>query len=632
MKKEPLLDFQAAFNRLIDFLIRRYTVLRIVFLSFCDFAINFFSFIAAIYIYTRIVPVPYTWGIIYAIIFIAFMVKFTLFSAFRIYSISFQHASILYILKTSFVISAAAAVNYLILKSVFPGRWFFMVALLQFMFDIFGSISFRFLPLAYYEIISRMSQVEKSCLIYGCGDTGTSLIPVLRKSKIKIEGFIDDDPKNKGKIVNGIRVLGRFADSEKILTKLKAEVLIIAIPSLSGQRIKEIRRAFNKFNMELKIIPSLSQIYNKDLERMAASLRNINYEDLIRRPVKREDFSGLHDFFRSKKIVITGAGSIGSELLNQLINFDIKEILMLDNCELNLFNVQANGGKRQSAKVKARLLDLKNRRAVEKVFSDLKPDIVFHTAAYKHVPIVEENACEGVLNNLVCLKNVYEASEAAGVEKFIFISSDKAVRPTNIMGTTKRLGELYVQAKGVKNKMTSCAVRFGNVIGSSGSLVPKIVSQIQNNMAVTITHPEARRFFMLTSEAVLLILKATVFAKGGEIFILDMGEAINILDMAKEIIAFYGKTPGVDVTIEYIGLRPGEKLFEELVFDDIENTVYRDGMYIARPKACDYDKFIGDYDAIISLASEIKEKELLSLIKRYVDIYTNERLAKEEIR
>lgn len=631
MKKGRLFDFQSAFNRIIAFLIKRYAASRIIFLSLCDFSITFFSFIAAIYIYTRLIFVPYTWGVIYAIIFIAFAVKSILFWVFRVYSISFQHASILYIFKTSSIIAASAVVNYFILKSAFPNRWFLAAALLQFFFDIFGSISFRFLPLAYYEVINRMSQVDKSCLIYGCGDTGTSLISVLRKSKVKIEGFIDDDPKNKGKIVSGIRVLGAFADMEKILTKIKAEVLIIAIPSLSGQRIKEIRRASNKFNMELKIIPSLSQIYNKDLERMAASLRSINYEDLIRRPVKNEDFSGLQDFFRSKKIVITGAGSIGGELLNQVMNFDIKEVLVLDNCELNLFNLEANGGKRRDVKIKTRLLDLKNARAVEKEFFGFKPDIVFHTAAYKHVPIVEENPCEGVVNNLLCLKNVYEASEKSQTGKFIFISSDKAVRPTNVMGTTKRLGELYVQAKGVKNKITSCAVRFGNVIGSSGSLVPKIVGQIQNNTAVTITHPEARRFFMLTSEAVLLILKATFLSEGGEIFVLDMGEPINILDMAKEIIAFYGKTAEVDVPIEYIGLRPGEKLFEELVFDDIENTLYKDGMYIAKPKACDYDRFIGDYDAIISLASEMKKEESLSLIKRYVDIYTNERLAKGQI-
>lgn len=632
MKKNIIPKSDTVLYNVTTFIIKNYTFLRFFFLISCDFIITFISCITAIYIYTRIIIVPYTWGIIYAIVAIIFFIKFLFFTVFRIYNISFQYASILYIVKTSSVIFVSAIVAYFALRTVFPGYWFFLIATLEFLFDIIGSEFFRFLPFIYHEIYNRIVEVDKACLIYGCGETGKNFIPILAKNRIKVWGFIDDEPRNLGKIVNGVKVLGMLPDLEKILIKTKIDMLIVAIPSLGGNKLKDIRQICRGFNIEIKTVPSFYRIYNKSIEEVVTLIREVNYEDLIRRPVKKESFDDLNVSFSNKRVMVTGVGSIGTELINQMINFNPQEIVVLDNCELNLFNLESEISTKSFAKIKARLLDLKNKRLLQKVFSEYKPDFVFHTAAYKHVPIVEQNLCEGVLNNLLCLKNVYELSEEAEVNKFIFISSDKAVRPTNIMGATKRLGELYVQAMNARNKMTSCTVRFGNVIGSSGSLVPKVIKQIQNDNVVTVTHPEVSRFFMLISEAVLLILKASIIAKGGEVFILDMGKQIRISDMVNDIVTFYGKIPNKDIAIEYTGLRPGEKLFEELIIESTETANYKDGMYIVKPEAFDSDAFVTNYEKILNCASAGEEIQMLECIKKYVKLYTNEELIQEKVR
>ena len=620
---------QRIFRQFIAFVVSRYGFFRLIFFAAMDFSITFISFIAAIFIYTRVIYVDYTWWMIYSMIGIAFFIKLAFFGVFRVYNISFQYASALYISKTSSVIFLSALVNYFILRAVFPGYWFPTISVIAFLLDIFTSVSFRFFPLVYQELCARSGEQNQNCLVYGCGDTGKSLMPILQRNKVKIEGFIDDSPNNINKVISGVKVLGRLEDLGRIVNETKVDVLIIAIPSLDGGKTKKIRQICSELNIVLKTIPSLSEIYNKDIEEIARAIRTINYDDLLRRPVKRENFSALNAFFEGKKVIVTGVGSIGKELITQLLNFKLDKILALDNCELNLFELENIIDKKQSVKITKRLLDLKNAKLLKNIVTEFRPDIVFHTAAYKHVPIVEENVCEGVLNNLSCLKNIYEASEKAGAKRFIFISSDKAVRPTNVMGATKRLGELFIQSMNEKQDMISCSVRFGNVMGSSGSLVPRIMSQIENNRVVTITHPEASRFFMLTSEAVLLILKASTIADGGEIFILDMGVPIKIKDLVNDIISFYGKTVREKVDIEYIGLRPGEKILEELFLDEVEQKEYKDGLFIARASSFDYNKFLNDYDALISISSDARQDETLNMVNRYAKIYTNEELLKE---
>lgn len=612
------------FKKTIQYVTDKYTFFRLIFLGFCDFSITFSSIIASIFIYTRVRYIEYSWSTIFSIIFITFSIKFLLFVIFKIYNISFQHASVLYIIKIATVSFISAMASFFVLKAFFPHYWMVALLTLYFLFDIIGSAGFRFLPLIYHEIYNRLGEKGKDCFIYGCGETGTGLAATLIKNDIKVRGFIDDDRNKLYKVINGIQVLGDLAGLEKLLTKIKIDVLIIAIPSLSGDRIKEIKKTCSAFNIEVKIIPSFYQIYKSSRAELAASLRHVNYEDLLKRPVRKENFSELAGFFKGKKVIVTGIGSIGKEIVHHLLNFDLEKIVILDNSELNLFNMGNTIDQKAALKPVSYLIDLKNKILLEKIFAQHKPDIVFHTAAYKHVPIVEQNACEGVLNNLLCLKNTYDAAKKSGAGHFVFISSDKAVRPTNIMGATKRLGEMYIQSKRNSDAMISFSVRFGNVIGSSGSFIPDVINRIIENSPIYITHPEASRFFMLTSEAVALILKAATVSKGGEVFILDMGRAIKIVDMVKDIVAFYGKRPDVDIQIKYMGLRPGEKIFEELIFDEVENKSYKDGMYVTEPNFFDHNKFIETYDKIICYASNGDSDNMLETIKEYVRIYSNE--------
>lgn len=624
MGKNTMLNLQNTFRKFISFILKRYNFFRLTFIVFSDFLITFSSIVMSIFIYTRIVYIPISWGVIYTIIFITFSIRVLYFVIFKIYNISFQHACALYIFKISSVIFISTITNYFILRMLFPKYWFLTISVLDVLFNITGSVCFRFSPLIYDELVNRMGEGNKNCLIYGCGKTGQRVIEVLKENKIKVKGFIDDNPNNLRKIIKGIKVLGTFEDLEKLTTKLKIDVFVITILSLDGEKIRDIKQTCSKLNIELKMIPSSYQVYNKDINQIASSIRSINYEDLLRRPVRNDNFDNLNEFFKSKTIFVTGAGSIGSELVRQLTNFDVREVVVLDNNELNLFNIENNIPEVFSNKIKLRLVDLKNVTLLKNIFLHSKPDYVFHTAAYKHVPIVEENACEGVYNNLLCLKNTITLSEDFKIKKFIFISTDKAVKPVNIMGATKKLGELYLKAVDGKNNLTSVAVRFGNVIGSSGSLIPKIIAQIQENKPVTLTHPEASRFFMLTSEAVFLILKATTMANGGEIFILDMGSPIKITDIARDVAGFYGKTLGKDIPFKYIGLRPGEKITEELIPDE-EQIVYKDGMYVTTYSGNNhnfYENFLKDYDEILKLASNAKKDEMIALIHKYVNTYS----------
>jgi len=604
--------------KIITYLAKRYNLFRTIFLGTSDFLIIFFSLIAGIFLYTRLIPIPYSWKIISEIIALSFIIRLILFFVFKIYNISFQHVSHLYILKISSIIMLHYAFSYLILKSIWPSFWFGFISVLSAITDIIISVIFRFIPLVYYEICNKISNGDRNCLIFGSGETGQSLAQALIKHRHNVKGFIDDDPHCKNKIIHGIRVLGQLNDLERLLTQLKVEILIIAIPSLSGERIKTIRKLCSKFNIEVKIVSSLYG-NSKSIE-IESSIQQINYEDLLRRSIKKENFLNYNAFFRSKTIWITGAGgSVGTELVRQLLSLEVSKVIALDHSELNLFNLQNNISSSQKKKLVLKLIDLKNSTLLEKLSLENIPHMVFHAAAYKHVPMVQENACEGVLNNLLCLENIYNLSCRHHIQKFIFISSDKAVKSQSIMGMTKKLGELYVQIMGDRTGLNACSVRFGNIIGSSGSLIPTIINQVQKNMPITITHPNASRFFMLVSEAAQLILKASILSEKGEIFILDMKDPINIMDIVQDIAAFYNKELKKDIPIDYIGLRPGEKLTEKLFDENTEHLIPKEEMYIAKQKNAFplNNDFLSDYRQIIDYAQHGFEIEMMKLIEKY---------------
>jgi FlaA1/EpsC-like NDP-sugar epimerase len=384
---------------------------------------------------------------------------------------------------------------------------------------------------SYFFIINRSQIIKtKNVIIYGAGKAGVQVNEEFKNSNYSVKYFIDDDIKLHKKSVDGILIIS--IDDIKRRFKYKVcDELIIAMPSVEQSRINQIYEELNSFFNKIQILPSLDDIFKH--QKYTPQLKNISLEDLLARHPQDLDKNKISKFINNKTILVTGAGgSIGSEIVRQCIKFEASKIILLDHSEFNLYQIEQEVGKSNVIPV---MQSVTNRDDIEKTFKKYKPHIVIHAAAYKHVPLVESNIGEAINNNIMGTKNIIDIAIQYNVEKVVLISTDKAVRPTNVMGTTKRICELYAQ--NVQSLSTDIvAVRFGNVLGSSGSVIPKFKSQIEKDENITVTHPEITRYFMLIHEACELVLQAGAIATGGEIFILDMGEAIKIVDLAQKMI------------------------------------------------------------------------------------------------
>jgi len=447
----------------------------------------------------------------------------------------------------------------------------------------------------------------KRALIIGAGEAG---VMVLKESKsnhkacIDVIGFIDDNPHKKGLRIQGVRILGNCRDIAAVVSKYGVDEVIIAVPSANGETIRNIISNCQLPSVRIRIVPGLQKILNGELE---VKPRDVKAEDLLGRETVMVDEKEIKDYLSGRVVLVTGAGgSIGSALCRQIVNFDPKEVLLLDHNENNVYYLGLEFlTKHPQIKFKTIIGDIKDVGLLKNVFSRYKPQIVFHAAAHKHVPLMEDNPTAAVKNNIIGSRNLIYASDHYKVEKFIFISTDKAVNPTSIMGVTKRIVEMILQSKAKMSKTKFMAVRFGNVLGSDGSVVPLFKKQIEDGGPVTLTHPEVKRYFMSINEASQLVLQAGGMGKAGEIFILDMGEQIKILDLAKELIALHGLRPEEDIKIKFIGLRPGEKLYEETLLDrEKDMSTKAEKIYIAQP---------GHFDAQI-LRRKIKELERLVVL------------------
>lgn len=420
--------------------------------------------------------------------------------------------------------------------------------------------------------IPRFSSADpavRRCLIIGAGDAGAMAAREIQQNNqlaLKVAGFIDDDPAKQNRILYGIPVLGTRADIPRLVKRHNAAEIIIAMPSASGQTIREIARIAKKTRVRLRILPG---IYDSGRGLMA-SLRDIRMEDLLGREAVKIDLNEIAGYLKEKTVMITGAGgSIGSEMCRQIINYEPTRLIIVDNCENNLFDIQQELINRDliTTELCTVLLDVKNRSKLQAVFKKYHPQVVFHAAAYKHVPMMEVHPDEALQNNVYGTKNVAQMADEFGCETFIFISTDKAVNPSSVMGATKRIAELVVKDLNRSSKTRFASVRFGNVLGSRGSVIPTFIKQIEHGGPVTVTHPDMTRYFMTIPEAVSLVFQAGALAKGGEIFVLDMGEPVKIADLARDLINLAGYEPDKDIQIQYTGVRPGEKLYEELFTD-----------------------------------------------------------------
>lgn len=431
------------------------------------------------------------------------------------------------------------------------------------------------------EIQSFSTSFGSYVLIIGAGAAGASVVQELqRNNKLNMTpvAFLDDDPEKLKLRIRGIPVIGKVSELPAISKKFNITRVILAIPTVSGKLIREVLEMANKNNIEALTVPAIQEILSGKVN--LTKFRKIEVEDLLRRKPIKTDYFEVNNFLSNKVVLLTGGGgSIGSELCRQILKINPSKLIVLGHGENSIFEIEEelryikkNSAERKiiNTNIISRIADIKDKERIGIIFNQFKPDIIFHAAAHKHVPLMEHNPSEVISNNLLGTKNLVEAAIENNVKNFILISSDKAVNSTNLMGVSKRVAEMTVLNAAKQYGVNFKAVRFGNVLGSRGSVIRTFRKQLERGGPLTITHPDIKRYFMTIPEAVQLVLQASVLGKGGEIFVLDMGEPVKIIDLAKDVIRLAGLEEGVDVDIEVTGLRPGEKMFEELFGDGEE--------------------------------------------------------------
>ena len=408
-------------------------------------------------------------------------------------------------------------------------------------------------------------------LIIGAGMGAREIVIAVKNSmrnKYNIVGIIDDDMSKLNHYILGVKVLGTRYDIPKVVSENDVDIIFFAINKIDPASRKKIIEICQETGVKTRVLPTTEEVIDK--QGAINSLRDIEIEDLLGREAIHLDNKNIHSLIKNKVVLVTGGGgSIGSELCRQIIKYEPKRLVILDIYENNLYDIEVElKSAYPKASIDAVVASVRDKDRLEEVFKEYKPEIVFHAAAHKHVPLMENNPLEAIKNNIFGTYNVVNCADEFEVEKFILISTDKAVNPTNIMGATKRVCEMIVQAKNKVSKTEYAAVRFGNVLGSNGSVIPLFKKQIAKGGPVTVTHKDITRFFMTIPEAVQLILQAVTYAKGGEIFVLDMGEPVKIYDLAVNVIKLLGYEPNVDIPIQITGLRPGEKLYEEILMSE----------------------------------------------------------------
>jgi FlaA1/EpsC-like NDP-sugar epimerase len=405
-------------------------------------------------------------------------------------------------------------------------------------------------------------------LVMGAGEAGAMIVKEMQSNPhlgLHPVGFIDDDPKKLNARIRGVSVLGRHQDIPELVRDTGARLVIIAMSRASGKLIREIVDTCEQLNVETKIIPGMSQLLGGTVS--VNQLRNVEIEDLLGRQPVRTDTSGVGELIRGKRVLVSGGGgSIGSELCRQVLGWEPAELIIVGHGENSVFAIENELRLvlPPATQLKPVIADIRFAERIRRVFEEHRPDIVFHAAAHKHVPLMEHNPAEAITNNICGTRNLLDAAQAVDVDRFVMISTDKAVNPTNVMGASKRAAELLVHQAAAASGKAYVAVRFGNVLGSRGSVVHTFRKQIAAGGPVTVTHPEMCRYFMTIPEAVQLTLQAAVLGSGGEVFVLDMDKSVKIVDLARDMITLSGLEVGRDIDIQFTGLRPGEKLFEEL--------------------------------------------------------------------
>ena len=468
------------------------------------------------------------------------------------------------------------------------------------------------------------SKDKKNVMIVGAGAAGNSILKEIESSayiNLSVKCFIDDNPGCQGKLMRGVPIMGGRESIPEVVEKMEIDEIIIAIPSASRLEIKKIIEICKDTGCKLQIVPGMYQLINGDVS--VSALREVEIEDLLGREPVKINVDEIAGYVKGKTILVTGGGgSIGSELCRQIAAHNPKELIIVDIYENNAYDIQQELKlKFPSLKLEVLIASVRDYEKFDQIFEKYRPDIVYHAAAHKHVPLMEDSPGEAVKNNVFGTYNTARIADKYGVKKFVLVSTDKAVNPTNIMGASKRMCEMIVQMMNDRSKTEFVAVRFGNVLGSNGSVIPLFTKQIAAGGPVTVTDPNIIRYFMTIPEAVSLILQAGAYAKGGEIFVLDMGEPVKILDLAQNLIKLSGYRVDEDIEIVFTGLRPGEKMYEELLMNEegLKGTE-NDLIHIGKPLEFDYNEFEESLERLKKAAEDTPEKvkdEVANIVKTY---------------
>jgi FlaA1/EpsC-like NDP-sugar epimerase len=513
---------------------------------------------------------------------------------------------------------------------VFP----FSIIIIEYMATNFIMISSRVMFKALYMEIKNPSREKSSVIIFGAGESGIITKRTLDRdagSKYKVLGFIDDNEKKAGKKLEGVSIYS-FDKLKELLQSNTVAHLIISVQNISAARKQEIVDACLQYNTKVLNVPPVTSWIKGELS--FKQIKKIKIEDLLERDPIKLDKENIQKQISGKIILITGAaGSIGSELARQIIAFRPGKLILLDQAESALYDVEMElKEKFNFGSFEVVIGDIRNRERMENVFRTFNPQLVYHAAAYKHVPMMENNPSEAILTNVLGTKTTADLAVEYKVEEFVMISTDKAVNPTNVMGASKRVAEMYIQSLNKETSTKFITTRFGNVLGSNGSVIPRFRRQIEKGGPITITHPEITRYFMTIPEACQLVLEAGAMGKGGEIFIFDMGKSVKIIDLAKKMIKLSGLTLEKDIQIVYTGLRPGEKLFEELL-NNQENTLptYHPQILIGKVKEYDLADITKEISSLIALFENQNNKAIVSKMKEIVPEYKSNNSVYEEL-
>ena len=564
------------------------------------------------------------------------IIKIIVFYYFKMYKTIWKYASIneLINIVASIIVSNTMVLSFLFIRQAnLPRSIYIIISLIDMV--LIGGLRFSFRVISRNDLPHLFSRGDqKRILIIGAGDAGVMVIKEY-KNHTQLNSnpvaIIDDDIKKQGQVINGVPVVGGRESIISAVQRLAIDEIVIALPSAPSKEIRAIIEICTKTKCKLKILPGIYELIDGNVS--IKKIRDVEIEDLLGREEIRTDIDRISSYIAGKIVMVTGGGgSIGSELCRQIANYKPKELIILDIYENSAYDIQNElQSKYKDLNLKVLIGSIRDKRRIDNIFKEENPQVVFHAAAHKHVPLMEASPKEAIKNNVFGTLNLAQAADRYHVERFVMISTDKAVNPTNIMGASKRICEMIIQSINVNSNTEYVAVRFGNVLGSNGSVIPLFKKQIEKGGPVTVTHKDIIRYFMTIPEAVQLVIQAGAMAKGGEIFVLDMGEPVRILDLAEDLIRLSGFEPGRDIPIVFTGLRPGEKLFEELLLDDegISKTSHNK-IFVGQPTFTDYKLLLNSFKELDKLIKEGSNEDLIDYVKLIVPNYKDNKEVNED--